>query len=1117
MQTPSGIDTDRPPPVHNLRSRFEQLALDKSPKLRPRHSGGSQRDLLDPPVSPRPRATSSSSSNASSFDASTLRPSSSSSDLKVGGKRPPPPPPPSRPSKALSSSPVQADLTSALLRPVPAPPSSRPRPQSPALTSTPPPSSMRPVNRATTPLMTPRQTLYPSDTTGKPPVPRRQANSDTTFLRRPDNVTDTNVRTISPFSDEDSGDIPGNAAPPTHPSRRQLHHHQPSSELNMASSESDLSASSRSSRPSSRFRSDASLTTSPSTSPVPPPLPSRRGPFTSSSDEASTSSPRLPSRPNVAIPPHLNISDSPSASPTSATDRKALGSSRLPPPPTRTIAPGDALPAPRRPLTPDYSDEDSGEEDELAVSPLPDRSRTSRRPPMMSFQYANVAPNIHVHTNASVLVAGTTSVVAHHHHINIYDLSVSDIPILSLEMKNIASKEYKILCTEFRPCAQKVDRGFLLWIGTKEGHLLELDVRTGTILAIKYSAHPHPITHIFRYGRAMITLDDSGKCLIWVPDTSGDDISLLQSTPRVVRVAEHPSFAKIIAGRLWTATRSETQHLPHLPAKIPVLRVYDIFKPGNPSRSVVPTEHVGAVTGAALVPGVPGFVYVGHEAGAVTMWSLDSEDGYPQCVEVMKISNSDVLCLEGVNDRLWAGGRGGMISAYDVSQKPWVVTNSWLAHPGLPVTKIAVDHYGIDKIGRLCVFSIGRDEQLRLWDGLLGLDWVDEELLKYEHTFTKTRPLKVLVVSWNCDAARPDSLTGEPANVNFLFDALHSVDSPDIVAFGFQEVIDLESRKMAAKNILTSKDKNEDGLSERVTGAYRRWNDRLIMAMRQASPPDVSYAVIHTHSLVGLFTCVFVKNSERERGTIRDVSITHVKRGMGGRYGNKGGIISRFVLDDSSFCLINCHLAAGQNAVRQRNADVTAMLEARDLFPETHFPLAYVGGGDGTMILDHEVVILNGDMNYRIDHRREAIISAIRSKDYSTLLVHDQLNREIKFNRACRLRGFSEGPLSFAPTYKYDPHSNNYDTSEKRRSPAWCDRVLWRSRVASRVAQLHYQRYEVDVSDHRPISAAFTVTVKSLKHEARQKVKAAVQSEWVDEQDRLLLQAKKFYVRQSLI
>jgi len=40
----------------------------------------------------------------------------------------------------------------------------------------------------------------------------------------------------------------------------------------------------------------------------------------------------------------------------------------------------------------------------------------------------------------------------------------------------------------------------------------------------------------------------------------------------------------------------------------------------------------------------------------------------------------------------------------------------------------------------------------------------------------------------------------------------------------------------------------------------------------------------------------------------------------------QGGIVARFVIDDSSICFINCHFAVGQHHVRQRNADVAAML-----------------------------------------------------------------------------------------------------------------------------------------------------------------------------------------------
>ena len=213
------------------------------------------------------------------------------------------------------------------------------------------------------------------------------------------------------------------------------------------------------------------------------------------------------------------------------------------------------------------------------------------------------------------------------------------------------------------------------------------------------------------------------------------------------------------------------------------------------------------------------------------------------------------------------------------------------------------------------------------------------------------------------------------------------------------------------------------------------------------------------------------------------------------------------------------------------------MLASKAVFPPTiSHRMAYLGGNDGTMILDHEFVVvslcfcligffhwlltwikLNGDLNYRIDHRRDAIIAAIDAGNLAGLLPHDQLLREIKFNRGCWLRGFSEGLITFNPTYKYDPRSERYDSSSKHRAPAWCDRILWRSRVVNRVRQLHYKRYEANVSDHRPISAAFAITVKSVDYEAREKMEALLQARWLEQQEKLLVVAKEFYVSQALI
>lgn len=66
------------------------------------------------------------------------------------------------------------------------------------------------------------------------------------------------------------------------------------------------------------------------------------------------------------------------------------------------------------------------------------------------------------------------------------------------------------------------------------------------------------------------------------------------------------------------------------------------------------------------------------------------------------------------------------------------------------------------------------------------------------------------------------------------------------------------------------------------------------------------------------------------------------------------------MIDDSSLCFINCHLAAGQHHVRERNADVAAFLEETNVFPAESMDngFAYVDGGDGSMVLDHEIVFV---------------------------------------------------------------------------------------------------------------------------------------------------------------
>ena len=93
------------------------------------------------------------------------------------------------------------------------------------------------------------------------------------------------------------------------------------------------------------------------------------------------------------------------------------------------------------------------------------------------------------------------------------------------------------------------------------------------------------------------------------------------------------------------------------------------------------------------------------------------------------------------------------------------------------------------------------------------------------------------------------------------------------------------------------------------------------------------------------------------------------------------------------------------------------------------------------MIEHHDYKFIIGDLNFRIDLSYDETLEEIRNQNFKKLHSRDQLLLIKKKNSI--LSRFKEGPLFFDPTYKYDDHSNVYDTSPKRRIPAWCDRVLY--------------------------------------------------------------------------
>lgn len=138
-------------------------------------------------------------------------------------------------------------------------------------------------------------------------------------------------------------------------------------------------------------------------------------------------------------------------------------------------------------------------------------------------------------------------------------------------------------------------------------------------------------------------------------------------------------------------------------------------------------------------------------------------------------------------------------------------------------------------------------------------------------------------------------------------------------------------------------------------------------------------------------------------------------------------------------------------------------------------------------INEHDLIFWFGDMNYRIGHNNDHVRTLVRNGSLSFLQEKDQLISEMKENRV--FRNYVEAAISFAPTYKFNPRSEIYDTSEKMRTPSWTDRILCRCKTKivrplseneqKTVESLDYRSSKsIRFSDHRPVSSLFAAILK---------------------------------------
>ncbi|NXX31099.1 SHIP2 phosphatase, partial [Nicator chloris] len=279
----------------------------------------------------------------------------------------------------------------------------------------------------------------------------------------------------------------------------------------------------------------------------------------------------------------------------------------------------------------------------------------------------------------------------------------------------------------------------------------------------------------------------------------------------------------------------------------------------------------------------------------------------------------------------------------------------------------------------------------------------------------------------------------------------------------------------------------------------REWVEFLCASLKTLMAID--YRVVALQCLWSIKIVVLVKPEHQRR--ISHVHTSSVKTGIANTLGNKGAVGVSFLFNGTSFGFVNCHLASGSEKTHRRNQNYSDILHSLALGDKR------LGGFDLTLRFTH--LFWFGDLNYRLDmdvqvgpcscqaedsrgrgargvtvpSLAQDILTHIVKKEFQALLAVDQLNLEREKNKVF-LR-FSEGDISFPPTYRYERGTRDTYVWQKSKPtgmqinvPLWYDRILWKSHLETHVVCNSYGcTDDIVTSDHSPVFATFEVGVTS--------------------------------------
>ncbi|EWC46159.1 hypothetical protein DRE_04537 [Drechslerella stenobrocha 248] len=326
-------------------------------------------------------------------------------------------------------------------------------------------------------------------------------------------------------------------------------------------------------------------------------------------------------------------------------------------------------------------------------------------------------------------------------------------------------------------------------------------------------------------------------------------------------------------------------------------------------------------------------------------------------------------------------------------------------------------------------------------------DYVNTELSKRSDQFMTTKVISIHVGTFNLNG-RTDGIDQDLTS--WLYPAPCPHYQPELVVIGFQEIVELSPQQIMS------------------TDPARRqlWEAAVLENLNRAIGGEKEYILLRGGQLVGAALGIYVRSDIISQ--IKNVEGSLKKTGMSGLSGNKGAVAIRFDYGNTRICFVTAHLAAGFANYDERNRDY------RTIATGLRFQR-------GRSIDDHDVVIWLGDFNYRIGLNNEDTKRLMKAGDLGRLYENDQLN--LQMVAGLTFPYYSENRLTFLPTYRFDIGTDDYDSSEKARIPAWCDRIL---RKGSNVRQLTYDSAPLKFSDHRPVYATFEATIQFIDEDIRE-------------------------------